>query len=391
MHTPTGAGCSCRRPDCASPGKHPRVRWQGGADGAARADEVRSWWRRWPDANVGIVTGKASGVVVLDVDPRAGGSRSLSELETRWGALPATVETLTGGGGRHLWFALDGDAPPSARPAPGLEVKAEGGLVVVPPSLHASGRPYLWAPDRAPWERTPASVPAWLEAFAAGADGPDGVVHPLRDTPARTGDERAVFAEAWRRAGVALRPGDRYYLCAFHAEDHPSLHIDAEGCRWFCFGCRRGGGISALLHELGEPTPGRDRRRLVRRLGEGVAVTLPGDREIDVVGESRHQDELLALTGGERRYGGVDVEVVATLIPEPENAFDPGAIAVTMDGCPVGYLRRHDAARLAPLVHAAGRREGAATCLARIRGGWDRGRGDVGGFGVVLMLPAPPP
>jgi DNA primase len=43
-----------------------------------------------------------------------------------------------------------------------------------------------------------------------------------------------------------LEPGDQHYRCPFHPDQEPSLHIDAEGCRWFCFGCRRGGGLSRL-------------------------------------------------------------------------------------------------------------------------------------------------
>src|SRR6266508_5731617 len=80
-HTPTGdvVRCSCGDPDCGSPGKHPRVR-----DGlnVATVDEsqVRRWWARWPQANVGVRTGGVSGLVVIDVDPAHGGSESLDRL-----------------------------------------------------------------------------------------------------------------------------------------------------------------------------------------------------------------------------------------------------------------------------------------------------------------------
>ena len=84
----------------------------------------RDWWRRWPDANVGVVTGRVSGIVVLDVDPRSGGGPALGALQERCGTLPATVEVRTGGNGRHLWFSCDEELP-SAVLAPGLELKAE--------------------------------------------------------------------------------------------------------------------------------------------------------------------------------------------------------------------------------------------------------------------------
>jgi hypothetical protein len=108
---------------------------------------------------------------------------------------------------------------------------------------------------------------------------------------------------------------------------------------------------------------------------------------VDVVGESHHQDELLALTGGVRRFGGVNAGTVAELAPEPENRFDADAVAVRIAGLPVGYLRHDDAVRLRPLVDRSIARHGRATCRATIRGGWDRGHGDVGAFGVVLLLP----
>lgn len=329
-------------------------------------------------------------MAVLDVDPRHGGEKVIAALTAVRGRLPATAETLTGGGGRHLWFAL-GDADlPSAVLAPGLELKAEGGTVIAPPSLHASGRRYAWREGRGPWDLAPAPVPDWLAAEMGGAHGPEAARSP-GDAPVRATTEREEFAAAWRRAGITLGAGDRYYVCPFHEDHRPSLHVDADGCRWFCFGCRRGGGIGALRRLLGDdPGPARPVTRLTgRRDGRG-RVSLAGDGDVDVVGESHHQDALLALTGGVRRFGGVAAEAIAELVPEPRNRADPDAVAVTIDGTPVGYLRHRDAVRLRPDVDEARRRTGVATCRAVIRGGWDRGRGDVGAFGVVLLLPEEP-
>lgn len=392
-HTPSEAGCSCGRADCPSPGKHPRVRWQSYSVCGPGPAEIRGWWRRWPDANVSVVTGRVSGVAVLDIDPRSGGEAALAAFEARWGPLPSTCETLTGGGGRHIWLDLIGTGLPSAVLARGLDLKGEGGTVVVPPSLHASGRRYTWGEGRAPWETAPAPIPEWLVSLADGTDGtdgPDDPRHPLGDAPPRAAAEREEFAAAWRRAGIALNPGDRYYLCPFHEDHRPSLHVDAEGCRWFCFGCRRGGGIGALRRLLGDGGPARVVPRLVGHVGAQESVTLPGSEEVDVVGESRHQGQLLALTGGVRRYGGVAVEAVAELTPETDNPYDPDAVAVRIGGVPVGYLRHGDAVRLRPLVDEARRGGGAATCRAVIRGGWDRGRSDIGAFGVVLLLTGGP-
>jgi hypothetical protein len=87
--------------------KAPLVRWQEYQHRRADPEEIRRWFERWPDANIGVVTGAVSGIVVLDVDPRHGGEESLVAWEMRHGPLPVTVEAITGGGGRHLYFSPD--------------------------------------------------------------------------------------------------------------------------------------------------------------------------------------------------------------------------------------------------------------------------------------------
>lgn len=364
-----------------------------------RADRVRvrAWWRRWPDSNIGIVTGRVSGLAVLDVDPRSGGDRALGALEAVHGALPPTVESLTGGGGRHYWFALpDGLGVPSGPLRAGLDLKAEGGMAIAPPSRHVSGRRYRWLSGRRLGDAAIAPLPAWIVELAAS---PRRSVAPaeareLRPAPPRTPGERTAFAGVWARAGITLRPGDHTYLCPFHDDHRPSLHIDAEGCRWYCFGCQRGGGIGALRRLMAERSAGGPRTRL-RALppDHDPSITLPGSRTIEVVGESAFQDDLLALTGGLRRYGGVDAETVAELVPVEAAAEAPDgdtwAVQVRIRERPVGWLRAEDARGYRAAIDEAIAARGAATCRARIRGGWDRGAGRVGAFGVRLLLPEP--
>lgn len=113
----------------------------------ASRDEVtiRDWWLRKPGASIGMPTGTATGVVVLDEDPRHGGTESLAQLLAEHGALPVGPVTKTGGGGRHFWFSHPGGAVPSSVGfQPGLDLRADGGYVVVPPSPHASGNEYVW-------------------------------------------------------------------------------------------------------------------------------------------------------------------------------------------------------------------------------------------------------
>ncbi len=143
--------------------KRPLIRWEMLQQERADAATVAQWFARWPDANIGIVTGEISNLIVLDVDPKHGGDDSLVELERRFGPLPETVEAHTGGGGRHLYFAHPGSFVPNrAGLAQGIDLRGDGGYIVGPPSLHPSGQLYAWAPGRSPEEMTPAALPRWL-------------------------------------------------------------------------------------------------------------------------------------------------------------------------------------------------------------------------------------
>ena len=167
LHSVQGGQCSCGRAGCTATGKHPRTR-KGLKDATTLEQPIRAWWEQWHDANVGIVTGWKSGLLVVDVDPRHGGDDSLLQLERQHGPLPHTVEVLTGGGGRHLYFQYPGGAIKSRAIANGLDIKADGGYVVTPPSLHLSGCPYVWEASSHPDDTPLALPPPWLHQMAIG-------------------------------------------------------------------------------------------------------------------------------------------------------------------------------------------------------------------------------
>jgi len=158
LHSIKNGRCTCGKPDCSSPGKHPRTP-SGVKDASKDVNVIRHWWHEWPNANVGIATGATSGFFVLDVDGEEG-EKSLRELEKQHGALPETVESITGGGGRHLFFRWPGRAIKNkVALAPGLDIRADGGYIVAPPSYHVSGRQYVWKYlDEVPL----AEAPMWL-------------------------------------------------------------------------------------------------------------------------------------------------------------------------------------------------------------------------------------
>jgi len=151
--------------------KRPLIAWEPFQHRLPRVEEVQQWYGRWPNAGVGIVTGAISNLVVVDVDVQHGGDNALAELVRRNGLLPPTVEAVTGSGGLHLYFAYPG-RPLSSRVgwAPGIDLRADGGLVVAPPSVHPSGRRYEWKPGRDPDQVRPAPMPAWLVQEVAGEE-----------------------------------------------------------------------------------------------------------------------------------------------------------------------------------------------------------------------------
>lgn len=142
-------------------GKSPAiVGWQMAAQPDLRTFQNSGCGQLWK--NVGIVTGGAERLAVLDVDPRNGGDASLKELELKFGRLPDTPIVHTGGGGEHYYFRTHSPLRSRSAFCPGLDIKAEGGFVVAPPSQHMT-RPFYEWDGVLNLETVPlAQLPAWL-------------------------------------------------------------------------------------------------------------------------------------------------------------------------------------------------------------------------------------
>ncbi len=168
---------------------------------------IRGWWKRLPDANVGIVTGPRSGLAALDVDPRSGGTESLAELvEERVGVLPGTVQSLTGGNGLHYVYAYPG-TPLKSRAhslGPGLDIKADGGMIVAPPSVHPeTGRRYEWFGGV--WDH---GVAPWPAEQLRAATEPHPVPVP-RPVPLRPAVDRSQPCAASKGCSTPCSPRPR--------------------------------------------------------------------------------------------------------------------------------------------------------------------------------------
>lgn len=142
-------------------GKQPLVHWQVYRYRQPDTTEVSRWFRRWPDANIAIVTGVGSGLVVLDLDLCHDSDAALRDLMGINGPITRTVKVRTGGGGSHLYFNHPGNILLNRIGlAPGVDLHGDGGYVVAPPSVHASGKPYQW--ERSPEICGLAPLPEWL-------------------------------------------------------------------------------------------------------------------------------------------------------------------------------------------------------------------------------------
>jgi hypothetical protein len=166
---------------CDSPGKAPLHKWRELQDKAASEREVREWFRRHPNANVGVALGPVSGLVGIDVDDEEG-ERHLEEMSA--GDLPDTWEFSSGKGRRLLYKIPAGAVLPTTHQDRGekrpLSLLARGSQTVMPPSRHPRGVRYVWVEGFSPGDLDPAPAPRWL----LDALRPDGRANGKSSGPA---------------------------------------------------------------------------------------------------------------------------------------------------------------------------------------------------------------
>lgn len=172
-------------------GKCPAIKnWQN--DATTDPAQIRQWFAERP-YNVAILTGARSGVWVLDVDGESG-AESLRTLEAANTPLPRTLTAITARG-EHRYFAC----PPNTRIpcsaskiAKGLDVRGDGGFIIAPPSLHATGKRYQWLDETVPV----ADAPHWLLSLVTEAKIPVGARNDF------------LFARACALQSSGMRPND---------------------------------------------------------------------------------------------------------------------------------------------------------------------------------------
>ncbi len=128
----------------------PHIKWAPYISKMPTEEQVEEWWTKWPDANIALICGKHSGIVVVDVDISRGGVEPDDETD---------LISRTGGGGFHWFYQYPPDAHIGnyVNIRPGVDIRAHGGYVILPPSIHLSGNPYQWLS-----EGKPAPCPQWV-------------------------------------------------------------------------------------------------------------------------------------------------------------------------------------------------------------------------------------
>ena len=129
-------------------GKEPATE-HGLKDATTDPDKIREMFQKRPFSNIGMACGSQSNgvlVVDIDIDDETGkdGIRSLKEWEHEHGALPDTAMTLTGRGGNHYLYRSTGPTRSRIACKEGIDIRADGAYIVLPPSIHPNGTQYTW-------------------------------------------------------------------------------------------------------------------------------------------------------------------------------------------------------------------------------------------------------
>jgi hypothetical protein len=169
LHSWTSKGCTCGREDCSSPAKHPRT-LHGLKDSSVDPVQLVAWWKRWPDTNIGLLTGVAFDVIDIDGEEGMVAINAAAPWYGEpWDGGPTDNPTIDGptsqtGRGWHVLIAPTGLGN-RAGVLQHVDWRGRGGYIVAPPSLHANGHRYEWFPGWGPDDQEVRTAPAWLLAI----------------------------------------------------------------------------------------------------------------------------------------------------------------------------------------------------------------------------------
>lgn len=220
--------CSCRNKSCKHKGKHPiaNLAPNGFRNATKEIGEIAAWWKKHPTANIGLATGKKSGnLLVVDIDQKP---EKNEYGEEQWEGLciqhtgsaigyPDTVESITGSGGKHIFFYYPENSIIKSRQkalGEAVDIRADGGYVILPPSIHVTGNVYSWELSSDPEDIDVAMAPDWLILQCQHRERPQPKNSPetIQLTPEKVNELRGVLAfipsddrDVWLEIGMALK------------------------------------------------------------------------------------------------------------------------------------------------------------------------------------------
>lgn len=238
--------------------------WSKYQDEKPTLKDIKNWFWKYPKAGIGIITGKISGIVVLDIDPPEG-LESIKDKE-----IPDTVTIETGGGGVHYYFKYPEELEEvrnfqNKDDIPGVDFRGDGGLIYAPPSVHPSGNRYKFKEGKNPEEIEFAEVPHWLLDRLKGDDKEKEVNNSKAKNKSRNKkgnifnndfDATNIFRKVKSEVGIEevlaefYEPiTDKMISCINpeHQDKNPSCSIDYDKDLFNCFSCGVGGSIIDLV------------------------------------------------------------------------------------------------------------------------------------------------
>jgi len=249
--------------------------------------QLEAWAAQFPDCNWGMATGPGSGVFVLDVDGESGVAALLAHHE-QGRKLPNTL-TVSTGNGSHLYFHWPEDQPirnSAGKLADGLDIRGEGGYVVIPPSVHPNGEPYAYGD---PEERV-LDAPDWLLALLRESTQGPRLISPQPQAAIPEGkrnDTLTSLAGSMRHRGMSKAAIEAALLEENRQQCQPPLP-DAEVRRI---------AASAARYDPAQPVIGQTRRPVLVRLSDVES------KPVDWLWEPYLPKGMLALLSGDPGSG----------------------------------------------------------------------------------------
>ncbi len=217
-------------------------------------EKVTEFFTKYPNANIGVATGKVSNLFLLDIDIKKGniGDQSLHELESQYGKLPHTISAITWSGGQHYFFKYPECGMPNVPfIRPGIEIKGDGGYAIVTPSKYkgeCGEGAYCWEVSSCPEDTELADAPEWLLKIVL-----DILSEKISTDPAEKTAGDISITDVLSKANISTKTIGGQLVCSHPVHgstNNNNFVVHPDKNVWRCFRCNTGGGPLSLIAVL---------------------------------------------------------------------------------------------------------------------------------------------